>query len=429
MHKFAHMADCHIGAWRDEKLRNMNLRAFEKAIDVCIEEKVNFIIISGDLFDTNIPNLYYVKQAVEKLKFAKNKGIDIYMVYGSHDYSPNTISVIDVLESTELFEKASKGEYQDEKLELQFIVNNQTGAKITGLSGRKVGLEKEYFESLNAEKLEQEKGFKIFLFHTSITEMNPGYIPEGQSIPISMFPKGFDYYAGGNIHKKNVEKFKEYPIVIYPGPLFATDFRGLEDMARGEKRGFYISEFEDTIKDTKFFEVEISEVIYQSIDADDRTANQIEEKLLEKANALDLENKIVLFRVSGTMTSGRPVDIDFRRVKEITLDRGAVYTNINRYALQSKEKVKIKVKGERKSEIEERIFKERLHGFKIDPSIKSAKIRKFLKNKLMGKKGTELAHNLLDVLRVEKREGETNTDFRSRVLKGVLEVTQLEDKA
>ncbi len=423
------MADCHIGAWRDEKLRNMNLRAFEKAIDVCIEEKVNFIIISGDLFDTNIPNLYYVKQAVEKLKFAKNKGIDIYMVYGSHDYSPNTISVIDVLESTELFEKASKGEYQDEKLELQFIVNNQTGAKITGLSGRKVGLEKEYFESLNAEKLEQEKGFKIFLFHTSITEMNPGYIPEGQSIPISMFPKGFDYYAGGNIHKKNVEKFKEYPIVIYPGPLFATDFRGLEDMARGEKRGFYISEFEDTIKDTKFFEVEISEVIYQSIDADDRTANQIEEKLLEKANALDLENKIVLFRVSGTMTSGRPVDIDFRRVKEITLDRGAVYTNINRYALQSKEKVKIKVKGERKSEIEERIFKERLHGFKIDPSIKSAKIRKFLKNKLMGKKGTELAHNLLDVLRVEKREGETNTDFRSRVLKGVLEVTQLEDKA
>ncbi|MCK4952226.1 hypothetical protein KAS14_00355, partial [Candidatus Bathyarchaeota archaeon] len=91
--------------------------------------------------------------------------------------------------------------------------------------------------------------------------------------------------------------------------------------------------------------------------------------------------------------------------------------------------VKIKVKGERKSEIEERIFKERLHGFKIDPSIKSAKIRKFLKNKLMGKKGTELAHNLLDVLRVEKREGETNTDFRSRVLKGVLEVTQLEDKA
>lgn len=428
MHKFAHMSDCHIGAWRDEKLRNMNLQAFEKAIDVCVEEKVNFIIISGDLFDTNIPNLYYVKQAVEKLKLAQNHGINIYMVYGSHDYSPNTISVIDVLESTKLFEKVSKGEYQDEKLELQFIVDHQTRAKITGLSGRKAGLEKEYFESLNAERLEREKGFKIFLFHTSITEMNPGYIPEGQSIPISMFPKGFDYYAGGNIHKNNVGKFKDHPIVIYPGPLFATDFRDLEDMARGEKRGFYISEFDDTIKNTKFFEVEISEVIYQSIDADDRTANQIEEKLLEKANALDLENKIVLFRVSGTMTSGRPVDIDFRRVKEIMLDRGAVYTNINRYALQSKERVKIKIKGERKSEIEESIFKERLHGFKIDPSIKSAKIRKFLKNKLMGKKGTDLAHNLLTALRVEKREGETNTDFRRRILKDVLEVTQLEDK-
>ena len=429
MPKFAHMSDCHIGAWRDEKLRNLNLQAFEKAIDVCIGENVNFIIISGDLFDTNIPNLYYVKRAVEKLKSAKNKGIDIYVVYGSHDYSPNTISMVDVLESTELFEKVSKGEYEDEELELQFFEDAQTGAKITGLPGRKVGLEKEYFGSLDAERLEREKGFKIFLFHTSITEMNPGYIPVGQSIPISMFPKGFDYYAGGNIHKKTIGNFKDYPIVVYPGPLFATDFRDLEDMARGERRGFYISEFDDTIKNTKFIEVKISEVIYQSIVADDRTANQTEEALLEKANALDLEGKIVLFRVSGTMTSGRPVDIDFRRVKELVLDRGAVYANINRYALQSKERVEIKVKGERKSEIEERIFNERLYGFKIDPSIKSKKIRTILKNGLIGKHGTDLAHNLLNILKVEKREGETNTDFRSRVLKDLLEVTQLEDKA
>ena len=77
VHKFAHMSDCHIGAWRDEKLRELNLKAFEKAIDLCVEEKVDFILISGDLFDSNIPDLYQVKRAVEKLRLVKNRGINI----------------------------------------------------------------------------------------------------------------------------------------------------------------------------------------------------------------------------------------------------------------------------------------------------------------------------------------------------------------
>ena len=426
MYKFAHMADCHIGAWRDEKLRDLNLKAFEKAIDICITEKVDFIVISGDLFDTNIPNLSQVKLAVEKLKSAKDKGINIYLVFGSHDYNPNTISMIDVLESADLFENVSKGEYKGDKLELQFVEDPKTGAKMAGLHGRKVGLEKEYFEALDVKSLEREKGFKIFLFHSSLTELNPGYIPEGRCVPLSMLPPSFNYYAGGNIHKKIEGKFAKYPFVVYPGPLFGTDFRDLEDMAQGEKRGFYIVEFDDEVKNTRFVEVKISEVLYYVFDADNRTAGQVEKMLVEKAKDVDAVDKIVLFRVAGTMSSGRPVDIDFRRIKEILLEQGAVYANINRYALKSKERIEVRVKGERKAEIEERIFREKLSGFKIDPSIKSKKIKKLLEDRLTGEKGIQLAQNLLHALRMEKKEGETKADFHSRILHNALEVMQLE---
>lgn len=428
MHKFAHMSDCHIGAWRDEKLRDLNLKAFEKAIDLCVEEKVDFILISGDLFDTNIPDLYQVKRAVEKLRFAKDKGINIYLIYGSHDYNPNTISMIDILESADLFEKVPRGEFKGDKLVLQFIEDPKTGAKMSGLSGRKIGLEKEYFEVLDAELLEQEKGFKIFLFHSSITELNPGYIPEAQTVPLSMFPRGFNYYAGGNIHKRIDGKFTDYPIVKYPGPPFGTNFRDLEDMAEGERRGFSIVEFDDAVRNTRFVEVNISEVVYHLFDADRKTARQVEELLLENAKDIDADTKIVLFRVAGTMSSGRPVDIDFRRIKEILLERGAVYANINRYALKSKERIEVRVKGERKAEIEERIFKEIMSGFKIDPSIKSKKIRKLLRSRLTGERGIELAQNLLDELKMEKKEGETKADFHARVLHDALGVTQLEDE-
>ena len=54
--RFAHIADCHIGAWRDKTLRELNIQAFEKALDTCIEQKVDFIILPGDLFDTNSAN-------------------------------------------------------------------------------------------------------------------------------------------------------------------------------------------------------------------------------------------------------------------------------------------------------------------------------------------------------------------------------------
>ena len=428
MHKFAHMSDCHIGAWRDEKLRDLNLKAFEKAIDLCIEEKVDFILISGDLFDTNIPDLYQVKRAVEKLRFAKNKDINIYLIFGSHDYNPNTISMIDVLESADLFEKVSKGKYKEDKLELQFVEDSKTGAKMTGLPGRKIGLEKDYFEALDVEPLEQEKGFKIFLFHSSVTEMNPGYIPEARSVPLSMLPRGFNYYAGGNIHKKIEGKFTDYPIVTYPGPLFGTDFRDLGDIAEGERRGFFIVEFDDAVRNIRFVEVDMGEVVYHLFDADKKTARQVDELLVEKAKDIDVENKIILFRVAGMMSSGRPVDIDFRKVKEILLERGAVYANINRYALKSKERIEVRVKGERKVEIEERIFKEKMSGFKVDPSVKNKKIRKLLESRLVGEKGIELAQNLLDALKMEKKEGETKADFYARVLHSALEVTQLEDE-
>jgi DNA repair exonuclease SbcCD nuclease subunit len=36
-HRFVHIADCHIGAWREPKLLELDDAAFGKAIDLCIE--------------------------------------------------------------------------------------------------------------------------------------------------------------------------------------------------------------------------------------------------------------------------------------------------------------------------------------------------------------------------------------------------------
>jgi len=45
--KFAHLADSHLGGWREEKMRYLNSESFKKAVDVCIEKNVDFVLISG----------------------------------------------------------------------------------------------------------------------------------------------------------------------------------------------------------------------------------------------------------------------------------------------------------------------------------------------------------------------------------------------
>ena len=43
--KFAHLADCHIGSWREPELKELSIKSFEKAIDICIKEHVGFVLI------------------------------------------------------------------------------------------------------------------------------------------------------------------------------------------------------------------------------------------------------------------------------------------------------------------------------------------------------------------------------------------------
>ena len=172
--RFAHLADCHIGSWRDPKLRDISTKAFTKAIDLAIEKNIDFIIIAGDLFNTSLPSIELLKDTVEKLKELKDKDIPVYIIAGSHDYSPSGKTMLDVLEKAGLFINVAKNsEIVDERIKLNFTIDKKTGVKITGLLGKKGGLEKEYYKNLLKDHLEAESGYKIFLFHSALTELKP----------------------------------------------------------------------------------------------------------------------------------------------------------------------------------------------------------------------------------------------------------------
>ena len=96
--KFAHLADCHLGGWRQEELQELNFKSFQEILRRCVEEKVNFILISGDLFDSAYPPIEILKSSFAEFKKLHDAKIPVYLIAGSHDFSASGKTFLDVLE-------------------------------------------------------------------------------------------------------------------------------------------------------------------------------------------------------------------------------------------------------------------------------------------------------------------------------------------
>jgi len=106
-----------------------------------------------------------VKETVKKLREVKENGIPVYIIYGSHDFSPNRTSMVDIVSEMGLMKnlfntRVVKDEEGRERIKLEFTVDPGTGAKLTGIPGRKMGIDKSYYEKLDKKSLENEDGFK-----------------------------------------------------------------------------------------------------------------------------------------------------------------------------------------------------------------------------------------------------------------------------
>ncbi|MEM2145070.1 MAG: DNA repair exonuclease [Candidatus Jordarchaeaceae archaeon] len=414
--KFAHISDCHLGSNRDPFLRELEINSFLYALDECMRREVDFIIITGDLFHSNIPDLAVVNVAVKKMSMLVSRNIPIYVIYGSHDYSPNETSIVDILSSANLFKKVVRGEVKDEKLKLEFFPDPKTGAKIVGVSARRLGLEKKYFEILDRESLEKEPGFKIFAFHSGITELKPKHLTHMESISLSSLPKGFNYYAGGHIHTHFKQEVKGYGVIAYAGTTFAGYPRDLEDNAKGEKRGFFIVSFNSGgIENIEFVEIPVPEHYLFEYDATGKSSTIVREELAKSIREIPVEGKIVLLKISGEMSGGNTSDIDFTEIRNILLQKGALYVSVNRHSLTTKEYGGVQTMSEDISEVERKLLKEDIGTVKLsEPSLK-------------GEEGAKLAFGLLTLLRQRQKVGETKKDYENRLLKQAIDFLKLEE--
>ncbi len=393
--KFSHIADCHIGGWRDSRMKELSVEAFDFAITKSIENKVDFVLIAGDLFNSAIPGIDAIKSVVSSLNKLKQNTIPCYFIAGSHDFSPNGKTFLDVIEEAELGINVYKPSQKDSKMRLKFTIDPKTGVKIAGILGRKGQLDSEDYDALDYTALEKEDGFKIFMFHASITEMKPKGLEMMQSSSVSILPVGFDYYAGGHVHiveRYNSDKYKN---VIYPGPLFPNSFSEFQKLKKG---GFYIVNVDEEIT-LERIDIKLKPVIVFEFNVDNVSVETLNNDMKQRVKKGTFADAIVLLRAYGTVSSGKISDINFNETIRSIYEKDAYFVMRNTSKLFVEDMETKNIDSDSSDEIERDLIVEN-----------QGQIKNSFKDE------TQAIMKIMNAASSEKLEGEKVYDYESRIL-------------
>jgi len=300
--KFIHLGDCHLGGWRQPELKWLNFESFKFVIDRSIREKVDFVIITGDLFDSAYPPIDILKEAFQEFRRLKEAKIPVFLIAGSHDYSASGKTFLDVLEKAGFCKNLSAFEERNGSMILEPIIYGNVA--LYGYPGKKSGLEVDDLERL---KIQDSPGlFKILMLHTAIRDA-VGSLPI-KAVDETKLPK-VDYLALSHLHIRYNKEGR-----VYSGPTFPNNLPELEELGYGS---FYIVESgkarreEIRIKDISIFKVEVKDAL---------TATEEIMNTLQKGS---LKNKIIILRLYGILEKGKISDIDFQKIESFLKKEGA----------------------------------------------------------------------------------------------------------
>jgi DNA repair exonuclease SbcCD nuclease subunit len=209
--RFIHASDLHLdsplrglsryeGAPVDE-VRGATRRAFENLVAAALRERVDLVVIGGDLYDGDWPDhntgLFFVKGVTQLAE----EGIPVVIVRGNHDAASKLTKSLRLPRNVYLLADAKP----------ETVVLDQIGVAAHGQSFFTPAVLNDLASAYPASIPDC---FNIGLLHTSLNG-RPGhdnYAPTTLSV---LQGKGYDYWALGHVHAAEI--VSREPWVVYPG--------------------------------------------------------------------------------------------------------------------------------------------------------------------------------------------------------------------
>ena len=215
--RFLHAADLHLdsplkGLEADpsapaELIRGATRRALGRLVDLAIDEKVDFLLIAGDIYDGDWPDfgtgLFFAAQ-MRRLAFAD---IPVFAIRGNHDAANRITRSLRLPPNVTMFDHVRPHTVRLEHL--QVAIHGQSFA------------DPKEPNDLSRHYPPPDPGlFNIGLLHTSAE----GYAAHARYAPCDI-PRlkahGYDYWALGHVHER--QELWTDPWIVFPGNLQGRD--------------------------------------------------------------------------------------------------------------------------------------------------------------------------------------------------------------
>ncbi len=381
--KFAHMGDCHLGGWRQPELRALNFLSFQLAVDKIIKEKVDFVLVAGDLLDSAYPSIDTLKDTFQEFRRLREAKIPVFLIAGSHDYSVSGKTFLDVLEKAGFCKNVFS--YEERNGRVYLVPTIFGNVAIYGYPGKKSGLEVDEIENL---KMHDTPGlFKILMLHTALRDA-VGTLPI-KAVDHNLLPK-VDYLALGHLHI-NYNKDGR----VYSGPIFPNSLSELEELKGGF---FYIYDNGKIRKE----ELHVKDV--HSLTLEIKDAYSAAEETIALLDRYVLSDKIVMLKLYGMLQKGKVSDIDFAKIEEYVQKKKA-YVFLRSTSKLHVNEPEIKVDVLDAANLEQQI------------------VKKFTET-TPGKFNDTIPW-LMKALQTEKKEDEKSAIFEERILSEVRKILEL----
>jgi exonuclease SbcD len=212
--KFIHAADLHIdsplrGLDSYEgapvaRLRGASRHALTALVDLALGEDVAFVLLAGDIYDGNWADfrtgLFFRDQM---LRLAR-AGIRVFIVKGNHDAESQITKQLPEVEGVHVFSAA-----KSETVELEAL-----GVAVHGRSFPHRAVPEDLVPLYPAPLPGR---FNIGVLHTSLTG-RAGHDPYAPTSVDVLCDKGYDYFALGHVHAREVVR-EAAPRIVFPGNL------------------------------------------------------------------------------------------------------------------------------------------------------------------------------------------------------------------
>ncbi|MDW8237110.1 MAG: exonuclease subunit SbcD [Aquificaceae bacterium] len=290
-----HISDIHAGKLTYGISRNKDLEySLNEVLRISKENRVNYIIMSGDIFDRKNPDNTAIEIINEFLVRLKELGIAAIMIGGNHDNFDYLKALKPFGRLTNLFiVDRPKKNLSEAIVELENLcvaclpypspdILTEIGEDISKRERKYAELISQYFSAL--EYYTREKRPRILMSHIFISgaklgggELSSSVSPEF-SVPAYCIPYGFDYVALGHLHKFQEVEGANSP-TYYSGSLYQMDFGESQD-----SKFVILAEFKNYSPHVE--EIEIP--VLRNLVSIKLSLEEINDQLFEKFNSSDL---------------------------------------------------------------------------------------------------------------------------------------------